>query len=220
MNTVVPLDKKRNGTAAVTSPDQNDSTYLQYLRTRPAWSGAFDEDELDKPGGKLIAALVACANERREQLQNMARELGVTYGYINQLRNGKREVVNITDKFAEGCADYLGVSRLLVLTLAGRITEADAFAQPNVLEAELPRAIEYIRRDAAWRTLVPKNLLSASFEEQFLVVKLYEKAEQKKLLPESLDIQRLIQELEHLDAEREQRAARILLRVETPAQED
>src|SRR5690606_21922382 len=48
---------------------------------RIPWSGNLDEVELSRPGGLLLAALIRCANERRQQLNEMAKELGVTYGY-------------------------------------------------------------------------------------------------------------------------------------------
>ncbi|KWU17888.1 DNA-binding protein [Burkholderia cenocepacia] len=218
-NTVVALDKKRSGAVAVTSPDSDSAEYLEYLRTRKAWSGVFHPDELDKPGGRLISALMACADERNEQRQNMARELGVTYGYVNQLRNGTRDVANIADSFAQACADYLGVPRLLVLALAGRVTVADAYAERNVLEAEIPRAIEFIRRDPKWAALVPQSIVQRGFEEQFLIIKLYEKAEGRTLLPESLDLKQLFQAMEALDVERRERAARVLERAESSDQE-
>jgi hypothetical protein len=52
---------------------------------RTPWCGNFSEEELDRPGGLLLAALIKCANDRRLLFKDMAKELGVTYGYINQL---------------------------------------------------------------------------------------------------------------------------------------
>ena len=216
-NTVIPLDKKRNDEAAVTSPDFESAEYRQWLRTRPGWSGIFDPKEIDKPGGRLVAALVACAGERNQILNDMVRELGVTYGYINQLRNGSRDVTNIADSFAQACADYLGVSRLLVLALAGRVTELDAYAEPNELESEIPRALQYIRSDRKWTALVPESLMRGTFEEQYLVIKLYEKAEKKRLLPETLDLQELFEGTKAVEGQRQERAARILDLVEKTA---
>ena len=50
------------------------------------WCGNLDEIEVHRPGGLLMAALIRHANEHQIQLNELAKELGVTYGYINQLR--------------------------------------------------------------------------------------------------------------------------------------
>lgn len=49
----------------------------------------------------------------------MARELGVTYGYVSQLRIGLRNVATISKTFATSCARFLGVAPAVVLLLSG-----------------------------------------------------------------------------------------------------
>jgi transcriptional regulator with XRE-family HTH domain len=168
----------------------------EYHRT--PWSGNLDEAELNRPGGLLLAALIRCANERRQQLNDMSRELGVTYGYLNQLRNGFRQTSQISDDFAHACARYLNVPRLTVLMLAGRITPEDAFESDQTVASEIPRAVAYICEDPDWGALVPPEVRAGTYRAQFLIVRLYEEATGKRLLPERLNIRTLAGEIQKL----------------------
>ena len=85
---------------------------------RLPWSGGVKGEELARPGGPLLAMLVQRANELGHNMADMAGELGFTYGYISQLRNGQRQVTTIRDKFVDACAAYLGVARITVLLAA------------------------------------------------------------------------------------------------------
>jgi len=165
---------------------------------RIPWNGNLDERELNRPGGLLLAALIRCANDRRQQLNDMARELGVTYGYINQLRNGQRHTNQISDYFALACARYLCVPRLTVLMLSGRLTPEDAFESEDLVANELPRAMSYLCDDPEWGPLVPPDVRNGSYQAQFLVVRLYEQTTGKRLLPERLDIQTLSKDIKKL----------------------
>jgi len=184
-------------------PSDVESSPREYHRT--PWSGNLDEAELNRPGGLLLAALIRCANERRQQLNDMSRELGVTYGYVNQLRTGLRQTSQISDDFALACARYLNVPRLSVLMLSGRITPEDAFESDETVASEIPRAISYLCEDPEWGALVPPEVREGSYRAQFLVVRLYEEATGKKLLPERLNIRTLAEEIRKLQVLQEQR---------------
>jgi transcriptional regulator with XRE-family HTH domain len=154
---------------------------------RVAWSGNLDEEEIARPGGLLLAALIRCANERRMQLNDMARELGVTYGYVNQLRSGIRNVNQVSDDFALACARYLGVPRLTVLMLAGRITPQDVFESQEMMASEVGRAMAYIYEDPEWGHLITPEMRNTAIESQYVIVRLYEKATGKALMKGHLD---------------------------------
>lgn len=182
---------------------------------RIPWSGNLDEAELERPGGLLLAALIRCANERREQLNDMARGLGITYGYINQLRNGVRQVSQISDDFALACAHYLGVPRLTVLMLAGRISPADAYEPEALAAAEIPRAMKFMCDDPEWGPMIPPEVRAGSHATQFLILRLYEQATGKVLLPERLSTSTLaaeIEKLQELQATRRRQVAEYVAR--------
>lgn len=168
---------------------------LSRAHTRTPWNGSLAESELDLPGGLLLAALTACANSRGHHFSKMASELGVTYGYIAQLRNGTREVPQISDDFALACARYLMVPRLTVLTLAGRLQPKDFFESGDVMASEVSRAFEYVCSDPKWGPLVTAELRKSGLESQFALVRLYEGATGKALMPRALDEATLAREV-------------------------
>lgn len=133
----------------------------------------------------LLGALFACASERGHLLKDMARELGVTYGYISQLRGDNRKVNAISDKFASDCAKYLGISLARVWVLAGKLQAEDLYAPGDSFDTNLANAIEFIGRDPRWGHLLTPELRRADPQTQHMVVKLYEAATGKVLLAAS-----------------------------------
>jgi transcriptional regulator with XRE-family HTH domain len=170
----------------INSRDMNGDGHIPRGYERTPWSGNLDKVEISRPGGLLLAALIRCANERRLQLSDMATELGVTYGYINQLRNGIRYVSQVSDEFAAACSHFLGIPRLTILMLAGRLNPEDLFEQDNMLATEVTRAMGFICDDLVWGHLITPELRSGSEHSQFAVVKLFEAATGKVLMDKSL----------------------------------
>ena len=164
----------------------------------PAWSGELSEIELKKAGGPLLAALVQCANSRGIQILDLGTRLGVTYGYINQLRNGLRSVGQIGDEFAQSCANFLQVPRLTVLMLAGKVTPADLVSPGSIAERELASGLQYLSANFEFGHLVTQELREASFESKYLLIKLFEKATGKKLLGSEVDVEALAREMKNL----------------------
>ena len=106
----------------------------------------------------------------------MAKALGVTYGYIHQLKTGHRQVAHISDAFARTSARYLGVPPVVVKLLAGRITMAD-FVSPGMDQDELiERAYQRMLEDPTARQLLPMDPHSLSKEARRPVVLLYAEA--------------------------------------------
>jgi len=167
-------------------------------QARTPWNGSLAESELSMPGGLLLAALTACANERGHHFTQMAAELGVTYGYIAQLRNGNREVSQVSDDFALACAQYLVVPRMTVLMLAGRISPRDMFESQDLLAAEVTRAFTYVCSDPEWGPLVTAEARAGGLETHYGVIRLYEKATGKSLMPKALNLAQLSQEVAKL----------------------
>lgn len=155
---------------------------------RVPWRGGLDDKELARPGGMLLAALYQCAVERGELLQDMAKELGVTYGYLSQLRGGLRSVNTISDDFAAACAAYLGLNRFQVLMMAGRLTPADLWDNPVDYEKDVRDAMAAISRDDEYKGSFTHELFNKiGADSQYAIVRLYEKATNKVLLKEGVD---------------------------------
>lgn len=178
------------------SEDGSATERREYNRT--PWNGNLDEAEIAKPGGLLIAALIRHANERRQLLQEMAKDLGVTYGYINQLRNGLRNVSQVSDDFALSCSRYLGVPRMTVLMLSGRVTVGDVFESQQAMLSDISRAMHFICDDPHWGHLITLELRKSSVESQYALVRLYEKATGKVLMDNHLNVETLAVEVSKL----------------------
>lgn len=179
--------------------------------SRAAWSGGLDKSELAKPGGVLLAMLLFRANELGHRMSDMAGELGVTYGYIVQLREGIRQVKNVSDEFAKACALYLGVPRLTVLLAAGKITPEDLFEDPADMLRSLPNAMRFIQKDSEFGGIMPPELMDAAPQVQFFVVALYESATKRKLLPGKVDHYDLARQVEAYNESRQALEAEVTL---------
>ncbi len=127
-------------------------------------------------GGPLLGWLLDEAHQRGLQLKEMADELGVTYGYINQLRTGVRETETISQRFAEGCGRFLGVPTVVVKLLAGRIQLRD-FAWPfEGGEGLVERAYRQMMSDPSARQLVMPETGQLSHEARKALVMMYANA--------------------------------------------
>ena len=137
-------------------------------------------------GTPLMEVLEEAAKRKGLNKQELAEALGVTYGYLAQLKNAIRDPKNISDAFAEACAGFLGVPRIQVLLLAGRVRPSDFYNVGSEEEFRLSvwKALDFIKRDAEWGCYFPYGLLEANADlavQQFVVL-LYEKATGKVLM--------------------------------------
>lgn len=124
-------------------------------------------------GGPLIGWLLDEARRRGMELQQMAAELGVTYGYIHQLRTGIRRTSSVSHDFASACGAFLGVPTVVVLLLAGFLTMRD-FAVRALSEEELvERAVRQMLDDSHVRSLLPVDVVSLPLEAKRALVAMY-----------------------------------------------
>lgn len=124
-------------------------------------------------GGPLIGWLLDEARRRGIELQQMAAELGVTYGYIHQLRTGIRRTSSISHDFASACGAFLGVPTVVVLLLAGFLTMRD-FAVRALSEEELvDKAVRQMLDDSHVRSFLPVDAASLPLEAKRALVAMY-----------------------------------------------
>jgi len=134
------------------------------------------------PGGPLMGWLYDECRRRGQELRQMAEALGVTYGYINQLRSGLRLTRHISDDFAVSCARYLGVPPVVVKMVAGRIPMSD-FVQPHEpVEEAMDRAMACMLDDPIARHVLPADLSALSVEAKQGLVALYIEATGRDVL--------------------------------------
>ena len=106
-------------------------------------------------GGPLIGSLFDEAHRRGHEPKDMAVSLGVSFGYINQLRSGIRKSEDISQDFADACGGYLGYQTIVVKLLAGNIRMSDFLNRAETEEAAIDRGIRHMMADAKVRTTLP-----------------------------------------------------------------
>ena len=141
--------------------------------------------EMPYQGPRLIQWLYKKAALNGHTKVVLARELGVTYGYIAQLSNGLREVHNISDQFARECAKYLGIPAVAVMLVSDKVTLLD-FALPESSRKPVHQLMEGLQRisdDPLLGCLVPAEIWDAPDSVKALLIALYEDATQQEILP-------------------------------------
>ena len=130
----------------------------------------------DSEGGPLVGWLLDETRQRGMQLRETAALLGVTPGYISQLRSGTRQSACIGQEFAQACARFLGVPTIVIKLIAGRISLAD-FAWPGEGEQGMvDRAFRRLKADPIARQHLPANETSLDYEAKRALVLLYGEA--------------------------------------------
>jgi hypothetical protein len=179
---IVQLKGRKTATELQTEDEQEQ-------QSEAAWSQEISAFELigNRKGSMLIGALMGLAKKRGHDLQTLARRLEVTHGYLGSLRNGNKEIDKIGDDVLEKCAEYLGTPRMVVLMLAAQLTPADLYTTVPHMAMDLARAMEFIKSDPEWYYLLTPQVIDGDLMTQYLVVRLYEKAADKKLLVNAID---------------------------------
>jgi hypothetical protein len=163
MNTVHRTSKwtKGHATKAVASAMPNESPAERVARIYRS------------PGGPLVGWLFNEARRRGTPLNTMARSLGVTYGYISQLRNGIRSSEYIGHNFAEAAASYLGVPTIAVKLVAGQIRLSDFLPKHESEEDAIKRAFRHVKDDIRVRMSTPVGLSDLPLEAKRAIVLLH-----------------------------------------------
>ncbi|MFC0351317.1 hypothetical protein [Undibacterium danionis] len=124
-------------------------------------------------GGPLIGWLFDEARLRNQNLREMSQELGVTFGYINQMRNGQRYAHNMSQRMTKACADYLGVPPIVVMLLSGAISMKHFLLRHESEEQLIDRTIRKIQNDPQVRQSVPERLLDLPLDAKKAMVAMY-----------------------------------------------
>lgn len=126
--------------------------------------------------GPLIGWLMDEAHRRHMDLQEMARAVGVTYGYINQLRTGIRKTSQISHDFASACAEFLGVPTAVVLILSGYLTMSDFAVRAESEEVRVERALRFVQDDPVVKASIPIDLSKLCLDGKRAVALMYTEA--------------------------------------------
>jgi hypothetical protein len=140
----------------------------------------------------LLSWLMLEGSKRGMTTVELAKELGVTFGYFIQLRDGIRSSAHISREFSETCAEFLGLPRISILIAAGVVRRSDFYADAWDLSYRVDRAIAYMRGDHGSELVVPKSLDDADLETKLLIIQLYERLTGMLLVPDRADVELLL----------------------------
>lgn len=140
------------------------------------------EEDLKRPGAALLVWLTRTAVARGHKMSQMANALGVTYGYLIQLKKGIRDTPRISNEVVEAAARYLLCPPILVKMAAGQVTAQDFYTPRDRMEEEVDAAIAHIAGDPNYLFLLPAGVESLPQEVKASLVMLYQDATGKDLL--------------------------------------
>lgn len=143
---------------------------------------------------RLLQWIWQVAENRGLDNQALAHELGITPGYLSQIKHGFSGKI-ISREFAHSCAQFLNVPLIAVLIAAGQITYEDTIMPDTDMEHELEQAIKYILADKKWSPFAPRNIRQLDKDIQLFIVLLYQEACGRRLLPDQIDLKAIFKSL-------------------------
>lgn len=151
------------------------------LETGEQWHG-FSAEDLERSGAALLVWLTRIAVSRGHKMTEVASALGVTYGYLIQLKKGIRETPRISSEVIEAAAEYLVCPPILVKLAAGQIALKDFYSPRDRMADDIDAAIAHIAADPDYSFLLPPRVDSLSQDVKASLVMLYQDATGRDLL--------------------------------------
>lgn len=167
-------------------------TRVKGLETSEMWHG-FSAEDLDRPGAALLVWLTRIAVSRGHKMTEVASALGVTFGYLVQLKRGIRETPRISCEVVEAAAEYLVCPPILVKLAAGQIALKDFYSPRDRMADDIDAAIAHIASDPDYSFLLPTRVDSLSQDVKASLVMLYQDATGRNLLFRKLNWTRILE---------------------------
>jgi transcriptional regulator with XRE-family HTH domain len=149
--------------------------------TKAEWHGMTEED-LRRPGAALLVWLTKVAVQRGEKMHQLSAALGVTYGYLVQLKKGIRSTTRISEEVIRGAARYLAVPAIAVRLAAGQVTLGDFDLPGDRYSQRVDNGLDFISKDPAYSFLLPAGVEQLPTDVKASIVVLYEGATGARLL--------------------------------------
>jgi hypothetical protein len=131
---------KRDDPKNLLTRDLSESSERANAKRKKERRGAWFMSQRHEGVPLLCAWLAEEARRRAQTLSECAADLGVTSGYLNQLRTGVRSAGHVSGDFARACASYIGVPPILAL-IAGGVVRPSDFGLLDDEAAALQRAL-------------------------------------------------------------------------------
>lgn len=125
--------------------------------------------------GQLVTELLGRARKRSHTLTELAQHLSVSYRQLVNWRNNKHAIGRASRHTHERIAQYLDISVITVLALAGTITLKDLLCPGDVgLSARVKAELEKARDDPLYGVWTPPALREAPEDVKLFVVFLFD----------------------------------------------
>ena len=107
-------------------------------------------------GGALIEALIAKAGAMVIDKYTLAEKVGITYPYLCAISNGRRPVDGVREDKLRLMAEFLGLTFVQVLMLAGKVSPSDFLRDQGAeLERAMVKALDNMRSHHEWGGVAP-----------------------------------------------------------------
>jgi len=161
------------------------------------WHG-FSEEDLRRPGAALLVWLTRIAVSRGHRMTEVAAALGVTYGYLIQLKKGIRETPRLSAEVVHAASQYLLCPPILVKIAAGQITLQDFYGPRDRMAEDIDAAIAHIAGDPDFSFLLPPGVANMSQDVKASLVMFYQDATGRNLLTRKLNWTRILEQLRQM----------------------
>lgn len=160
---------------------------------RLGWSAGLSLEESKLRGSQLLQWLIETANSRGLQMKELAAELGVSYGYVSQLRNGTKPIPGLSEDVVNAAAQFLGLPRIAVMIAADIVKPTDFYSETSDMEGLVDAALQMMRSDSEWGPRMDPEIFRANLRSKLLVVNLYEEATGSRLLMHRANVKKWIE---------------------------
>jgi transcriptional regulator with XRE-family HTH domain len=127
------------------------------------------------------------------QMKELAAELGVSYGYISQLRNGIKPISGLSESIVDAAAKFLGLPRIAVMIAADIVKPTDFYSETMDMEGLVDASLKVIQSDPEWGPRMDPEITRGNLRSKLFVVNLYEEATGSRLLMHRANVKKYIE---------------------------
>lgn len=153
------------------------------------------------PGYQLLMKLFETGVARGKQMQEIADELEISRSTLSHLRTGRRLATQLDSEIISRMAKWLDMPPLAVMMLAEQVTLEDFYSQTDDLSENIERAVNFIKQDSEWGSLMPRQIDTWDAEAKLWMIWCYERATQTKLIGGGVDYIDLLEQLKEFRSE-------------------
>ncbi len=122
---------------------------------------------------RLVGRLLKEASARGIGLAGVASDLGVSPGYLRELRAEREAGGHMPPDFIRACARFLGVPGIVVKLIAGIVTTEDFAGPEQTHEEAIDRAMRRMMQDAMATEYLPANPCALPYNAKKALVAMY-----------------------------------------------